>query len=139
MLSKAVVVHAAQHHASVPKSEFETPSSACQSSTNAVEMLLNLGVSISLRIAHVAKLLQYLSTLVVRITVAWKERIAFRGDLIGNEPRMRFIFSKLRKNMRKTGAALFASGCFLRCSYLFGYPQRCQTNGVREYEARGES
>lgn len=139
MFSKAVVVDTVQHHASMPKSELETPSSACQSSTNAVEMLLNAGVSISLRIAHVAKSLQYLATLVVRITVARKERIAFRGDLIGNEPRMRFIFPKLRKNMRKTGVALFASGCFLRCSYLFGYPQRCQTNDVSGYEAKGES
>lgn len=55
-------------------------------------------------------------------------RSAFRGNVIGNKPRMRFIFSKLRKSW----VSLFASECFSRCGYLFGYPHRCQSNNVRE-------
>lgn len=126
-MSKAVSARTAQRNADVAKSELETPAWACRSSRNAVETPVDAAVLISPRINHIAKLLQCVAGLVVCITVARKEGGAFRGNVIGNKPRMRFIFSTLRKNVRKTGVSLFASRCFSGCSYLFGY----QTNNVR--------
>ena len=129
-MSKAVSARTAQRTADVAKSELETSACACRSSRNAVETHVDAAVLISKRANHATNLSQHASRLVACITVARKERSAFRGNVTGNEPRMRFIFSTLRKSVRKNRVSLFASGCFSLCSHLFGYRHTCQTNNV---------
>ena len=126
-MSKAVSARTAQRNADVTKLESPTPAWASQLSTNSVETPVDAGVLISPQINHAAKLSQYVSRLVACMTVAQTERSAFRGDVIRNKPKMRFNFSRLRKNR----GSLFANGCFALRSYLFSYPHRCQTNNVR--------
>jgi len=67
-MSKAVSARTAQCHADIAKSKLETPAWACRSSRNAVEMPVDEGALISLRIGHAAELSQYASRLVACIT-----------------------------------------------------------------------